>query len=115
MKKFICIALMVAMVLTTGAWTSSTRAVDNSELFEELEDQGFTRRGDVWTFEAYHDDEFVWVVAWFDVVDNYGVMTTYSYVDEWDYKATTKTCKYIVEWDYDESEFVILESEEYTK
>ena len=115
MKKIICIALMVVMVLACGAWTSSSRAIDNSGLIAELQDEGFTQRGDVWTFEKYDDDNIIYAIAWFDVVENYGVMTMFGHIDDDDYKAGYLIGKYVVEWDYEADDFVILQSEEYKK
>lgn len=117
MKKIICIALVIGMVLACGAWTSSPtpRAIDNSELYKELQKEGFTQRGDVWTFETYDDDNIIYAIAWFDVVENYGVMTMFGHIDEDDYKAGYLIGKYVVEWDYEADDFVILQSEEYKK
>ena len=114
MKKVICIILVVMMVLATGAWTS-VRAVDNSELIEYLEDEGFTRRGDVWTNEIRNEDDVIFATMWFDVVENRGLMTLYYAIDDNSYVAGYRVGIYVITWDYEESDLVILESEEYTR
>lgn len=107
MKKIIAI-ILVTMMIVVGTGAASPRAVDQEDLIWELENEGFTRRGDVWTLEEYGDDNLEWIVAWFDVVDNYGVMTIYGPSDEYS-KPVYVTALYKVAWDYDESEFVITD------
>lgn len=107
MKKFIAI-ILVTMMIVVGTGAASPRAVDQEDLIWELENEGFTRRGDVWTLEEYGDDNLEWIVAWFDVVDNYGVMTIYGPSDEYS-KPVYVTAYYKVAWDYNESEFVITD------
>ena len=107
MKKFIAI-ILVTMMIIVGTGAASPRAVDQEDLIWELENEGFTRRGDVWTLEEYGDDNLEWIVAWYDMVDNYGVMTIYGPSDEYS-KPVYVTALYKVAWDYDESEFVITD------
>ena len=110
MKKFILIIVVLSMVLTMSGFTSM-RAVDNSALIEELEEQGFVQRGDVWTFEMFEekcDDGFIeWAFAYFDVLDNHGIMSycAHEKSDLTDKMVVRNVCLEI-EWDYDAEEFV---------
>lgn len=106
MKKFIGI-ILVTMMIIVGTGAASPRAVDYSEIIEELEDEGFTKRGDVYTCEKYADeDNLEWLVAWYDLVDNHGVVTMYGYTDDYSKRLSIAGC-YSITWDYNESEFVI--------
>lgn len=107
MKKFVIIALVLVMVFVNCGFTSP-RAVDQEDLIWELENEGFTRRGDVWTLEEYGDDNLEWIVAWYDMVDNYGVMTIYGPSDEYS-RPVYVTALYKVAWNYNESEFMITD------
>ena len=107
MKKFIAL-ILVTMMIIVGTGAASPRAVDQEDLIWELENEGFTRRGDVWTLEEYGDDNLEWIVAWYDMVDNYGVMTIYGPSDEYS-KPVYVTALYKVAWDYEECEFVITD------
>lgn len=108
MKKFIIITLVIAMVFVNCGF-ASPRAFDYSEIIEELEDEGFTKRGDVYTYEQYADeDNLEWIVAWYDLVDNYGVATVYGYSDEYSKRLSIAGC-YSITWDCEESEFVITD------
>lgn len=116
MKKFILIVVVLSMVLAMSGF-ASPRAVDNTALIEELEDQGFVQCGDVWTFEMFEeqtDDGFIeWAIAYFDVVDNHGIMT-YCAHEESDLtnKMIVRHVCLEVEWDYAEEEFIFLNQRE---
>ena len=108
MKKFVIIALVLVMVFVNCGFTSP-RAVDYSEIIEELEDEGFTKRGDVYTCEKYADeDNLEWLVAWYDLVDNHGIVTMYGYTDDYSKRLSIAGC-YSITWDYEENEFVIAD------
>ena len=108
MKKIIALVIVMIMVIVMCGAASQRAAVDYSSVIEELEDQGFTRRGDVWTLDVRGEDDLEWVVAWYDMVDNYGVMTVYGQTDEYS-KTVYISGYYAVEWDFDEDDFVITD------
>ena len=108
MKRFVAIMLVIMMVIMGCGAASPRAAVDYSDVIEELEDEGFTRRGDVWTLDVRGEDDLEWIVAWYDMVDNYGVMTMYGRSDEYSKTVYISGC-YTVEWDFDESDFVITD------
>lgn len=108
MKKIIALVIIMTMVIVMCGAASPRAAVDYSSVIEELEDQGFTRRGDVWTLDVRGEDDLEWVVAWYDMVDNYGVMTVYGQTDEYS-KTVYISGYYTVEWDFEENDFVIAD------
>lgn len=116
MKKFMAV-ILATMMFVFGSGFTSARAVDNSALIEELQDEGFVQRGDVWTYETYDEksgDGFIeWAVAYFDVVDNHGVMTYYAHEksDHTDAMVCRAMCLEVA-WDYEAEEFVILSQKE---
>ncbi len=110
MKKFMAVILAVVMIVFGSGFTS-VRAVDNTALIEELQDQGFVQRGDVWTFAMFEeetDDGFIeWAIAYFDVADNHGTMS-YCAHEKSDLTGAMilRSVCLDVEWDYAEEEFV---------
>ena len=114
MKKIIIALVVMAMVIVMcGA--ASPRAVDYSEIIEELEREGFTKRGDVWTYEQYGDDNLEYMVAWYDMIDNHGVITMYGYNDdEYSSRVYISGC-YQIEWSSEESEFVMTDIMEFRR
>lgn len=108
MKKIIALIIIMAMVIVMCGAASPRAAVDYSSVIEELEDQGFTRRGDIWTLDVRGEDDLEWVVAWYDMVDNYGVMTMYGQTDDYS-KTVYISGYYTVEWDFEEDDFVITD------
>lgn len=117
MKRIIVIIAVLAMVFVNCGFTyDKPRAIDYSEVIEELEDEGFTRRGDVWTYEMYEEDNLEWIVAWYDMIDNYGVVTIYGNVDDSDYsKRVSYSGRFSIEWDWEESEFVMTDIREFRR
>lgn len=108
MKKIIIALVVMAMVIVMcGA--ASPRAVDYSSVIDELEDEGFVRRGDVWTLEEYGEDNLDWVVIWYDMVDNHGVMTIHGYDDDEYSRRVYISGMYTFEWNYDTEEFDIID------